>query len=109
MKKSSSVKLPKNEILEAIELFSRSVDQKFEKIDQQFDKIDQRFNKIEATMVTKEYLDEKMDEQKSELEKMIRGTDDKLKMVSKKLTSKKIFTPQDHQEILRLKPFAETI
>lgn len=45
--------------------------------------MDRRFDKIESTMVTKEYLDEKIDEQAADLQKMMRGTDDKVKMVSK--------------------------
>jgi dihydroxyacetone kinase-like predicted kinase len=101
MEKSSST-ISKNEILEAIEIFSNSVSEKFEKMDE-------RLNKIESNMVTKEYLDQKIDETRVDLEKMIRGTDDKVKLVSEKLTTKKVFTAKDHKDILRLRPFAETI
>lgn len=101
MEKSSST-ISKNEILEAIEIFSNSVSEKFEKMDE-------RLNKIESNMVTKEYLDQKIDETRVDLEKMIRGTDDKVKLVSEKLTTKKVFTLDDHKDVLRLRPFAETI
>jgi hypothetical protein len=108
MEKSSST-ISKNEILEAIEMFSNSVSEKFEKIDQRFEIMDKRLNKIESNMVTKEYLDQKIDETKADIEKMIRGTDDKVKLISEKLTTKKVFTANDRQDILRLRPFAETI
>ncbi len=115
MKKDSS-SISKNEILEAIEIFSNAVNEKFEKIDVKFEKmdhkiekIDERLNKIQSQMLTKEYLDEKLDGSKIDLEKMIRGTDDKVKLVSKKLTTKKVFTLDDHKDVLRLRPFAETI
>lgn len=41
-------------------------DQRFEIIDQRLDRIDQRLNGVELDMVTKDYLDQKLDELRQE-------------------------------------------
>ena len=43
------------------------VDKRFDGVDKRFDGIDKRLNKIEATMVTKDYLDDKFADFKAEL------------------------------------------
>ena len=64
---------------------------------------------IKATMVTKEYLSEKLAEHSDEPIKFIKGTDDKVKTVVQKLKDKNIFSSNDQNDILRMKPFAGTI
>lgn len=81
------------EILDAINKFSTRMDRKFLKIEQKFDKVDQRLSKVDqrlckveknvtkinATMVTKEYLDDKLADQYSDLVLLMRKEDDRIK------------------------------
>src|SRR3989339_2153871 len=96
----------KQEILAAINQFSTVVDQKFESIDRRFDAIDQRFNaidqrfdviesrinRIEATMVTKDYLDEKLADLRGDLVVLIRKEDSKFKTLVKILSDKNLIS-----------------
>ena len=57
--------MPKHEptttdVLEAIHIFSSAVDERFNKIDQRFEKVEDNIKVIKSTMVTKDYLDEKL-------------------------------------------------
>ena len=58
-----------HEILEAIQTFSSSVDQRF-------DRVDQRLDRVEATMVTKDYLDEKLADLRGDLVVLTRKEDE---------------------------------
>lgn len=43
------------------------IESRFEKIDKKFEEIDKRFDKIEKTMVTKDYLDERIADLRGDL------------------------------------------
>ncbi|MFA6534121.1 MAG: hypothetical protein WCT37_03030 [Patescibacteria group bacterium] len=90
------------EILEAIGEFSN-------KMDGELGVIKSDITHIKATMVTKDYLDHKMAEQKGDLTVLIRKEDSKLKTVVSKLTAKKVFSPTDRAEVFALEPFPETM
>jgi hypothetical protein len=94
------------EILEAINRLSEHTDRQFAEMRQEFTK---ELASIKTNMITKEYLDEKLSDHLAMPEKLVRGTDDKVKIVAQKLTDKKVFTTADQQEILMMKPFAGTV
>jgi hypothetical protein len=81
----------KYEILEAINKLSEHMDQQFAEVRQELAKkaTTEELATVKATMVTKEYLDEKLAEHHDEPIKFVKGTDDKVKLVSQKLTEKK--------------------
>lgn len=105
----------KEEILEAISTFSDHVDQKFDQIDRHFEQVDQRFeqvdqrfeqidqrldridgrldksdgrlDRIEATMVTKDYLDDKLADLRGDLIMNDRRLDEKINVLADHLES----------------------
>jgi hypothetical protein len=56
-----------HEILEALNAFASSVDNRFDCLETRMDKIELRLTKVETTMVTKGYLDDKLADLKSDL------------------------------------------
>ena len=104
----------KNEILEAINEFSSKVDERFDKVDERFDKVDERFDKVEgeissikASMVTKDYLDEKMADLRGDLVVLMRKEDTKVGKLIEILKRRKIITEAEEKEILSMEPFAK--
>jgi len=99
---------------ESIEQRFEKIDQRFEKIDLRFNKIDQRFDKIEsnvstikATMVTKEYLDDKMFDLRGDLVSLVRKEDRKLAAVVDELVKRDVFDDATAHRIFELEPFAK--
>ena len=97
------------EILEAINNFASSVDNRFFGMDQRFEQVEQRLSGIEAEMVTKDYLDERLADLRGDLVSVIRGEDKKIKKVVDILASKRLFSEKDKSGIYKMKPFIEKI
>ena len=102
------------DILEAIHSFSSDVDEKFMKIDKRFEKIDKRFEKIEtdvkiikSTMVTKDYLDEKLSDLRGDLTVLIRKEDNKVKELVNILVKKKVMSEKEKEKLFKMEPFAQ--
>jgi hypothetical protein len=78
-------KEPTNQdILDVLQAFAGSVDSRFEEINK-------RFEKIETTMVTKEYLDDKLFEVRGEIANLGRRHDRKLEIVVNELVKRNVF------------------
>ncbi len=92
--------LTNQDIIEAIGEFSNRVDGRF-------DKIEQRLNRVESTMVTKEYLDEKMADQRGDLTILMRKEDTKVRALTELLCQKKIITPEEQKRLLGMEPFPQ--
>jgi len=90
----------KNEILEAVNEFSSKVDERFDKVDERFDNLEGKVGKIEATMVTKDYLDEKMADLRGDLVVLMRKEDTKVVKLIEILKRRKIITEIEEKEIL---------
>jgi len=80
----------KNEILSAINTFAESVDRRFESIDQRFDRMEGRIGKIEGTVVTKDYLGEKLSDLRGDLVILVRKEDNKMNKLIDILTHKQV-------------------
>ena len=81
------------------------VDKRFENIDKRFDGIDKRFDKIESSMVTKDYLDEKLADLRGDLVVLMRKEDAKLKTLVEILRKNKIISDQESTQVLAMEPF----
>jgi len=90
----------KNEILEAINEFSS-------KVDERFDKVEGEISSIKASMVTKDYLDEKMADLRGDLVVLMRKEDTKVGKLIEILKRRKIITEIEEKEILSMEPFAK--
>ncbi len=98
------------EILSAINAFSTNVNERFEKIDERFEKIDERFEKAEGkmtTLVTKDYLDEKMADLRGDLVVLMRKEDTKLLKLVDILKNRKVISESEEKQILSLEPFSK--
>ncbi|MBU1131785.1 hypothetical protein KKC32_00845 [Patescibacteria group bacterium] len=82
------------------------VDEKFKSVDERFDSLDSRLKKVESTMVTKDYLDDKLADLRGDLVVMMRKEDTKLKTLVEILEEKNLLTETDKQKIFSLEPFA---
>ena len=101
------VKEATGQILEAIGHFSNVVDGRLNRADGRFDKIDQRLDKIEATMVTKDFLTEKLSDLKGDLAILVRKEDHKLAELVKVLEERKVLSDADVKRILAMEPFPQ--
>jgi len=97
----------KNEIIEVINEFSSRVDERFDKVDKRFDNLEGRVGKIEATMVTKDYLDEKLADLRGDLVVLMRKEDTKVGKLIEILKRRKVITEIEVKEILSMEPFAK--
>lgn len=103
-------------ILEALNKFSAHNDERLAEIKQRLTRVEAevgvlktKVTTIKATMVTKEYLDEKLAEHPDEPFTFVKSTDDKVKTVVQKLKDKKVFSTSDQNNILSMKPFAGVV
>ncbi len=115
----------KDEILEAISLFSTAMDEKFLHLEKRIDGletkvegIDGRLSTLESDMslvkatiatqmVTKDYLDDKMEDLRVELGGGLRKVDEKDTALVHELRESKFVSPVSAQRIEALSPFAK--
>jgi len=83
------------------------VDKRFDGVDKRFDGIEKRLTKVEATMVTKDYLDDKLADLKGDLTVLMRKEDTKLKALIEILKARKVITPEDQEKIMAMEPFPD--
>lgn len=95
------------DVLEAVNEFSTKVDEKFVKVDEKFIEVGKRFDKIEATMVTKDYLDNKLADLRGDLVVLTRKEDTKVGRLIEILKKHKIISEAETKEILSMEPFAK--
>ena len=63
--------------------------------------------KIKATMVTKDYLDEKMADLRGDLVVLMRKEDNKVRKLLDILQKRKVISSKETKEILAMEPFPE--
>lgn len=80
---------------------------RFDKMDSRFDKVGGRLDKIESTMVTKDYLDEKIADLRGDLVVMMRKEDTKVVKLVEVLKRHKVISDSEEREILSMEPFAK--
>ena len=84
------------------------VDQRFEEVDKRFDEVDKRFTRIEATLVTKDYLDDKIADLRGDLVLLARKGNTKLSTLIDRLVEEKSLDPKVAHQILLMEPFPQT-
>jgi len=108
------------EVLETVNTFATHVDsdlfvikERLDKIDSKVETLDKRVvtldkdvNHIKNTMVTKDYLDDKLADQKGEIVELIRAEDHKVVMLVEELQHTKVVSAPAAKKILGLKTFA---
>jgi hypothetical protein len=109
------------EILEAVNNFSTAVDKRFDGIDNRLDSMDNRLDSmdnrlgnmdgrltaVEATMVTKDYLDEKLADLRGDLVVLVRKEDNKFGALITELLKEKVLSQDAAKRILSMEPFPQ--
>lgn len=88
------------ELGEAIHMFANHVDNRF-------DRVEGDITQIKSTMVTKDYLDEKLGDLRGDMTVLIRKEDNKVKALVEVLVEKKVLDKADQKRIYSLEPFAQ--
>lgn len=70
-------------------------------------KMGKQFMEIKATMVTKDYLDEKLADLRGDLVVLMRKEDRKLKTLIEILKERKVISRKDEEKILAMEPFPQ--
>ncbi len=110
-----------SEVLESVNGLSTNIDERFEGIDKRFDAVDKRFDgidkrfermetrltKIEATMVTKDYLDDKLADLRGDLVVLMRKEDRKVAALVEVLLTRKVISNEDAKTILAMELFPQ--
>lgn len=91
LKKKSTTSI--DDVLSAINTFAEDTNQKFKSIDQ-------RFDKIGSTMVTKDYLDDKLSDLKINMLGTVDKKDKKVNTLIKVLDNKKIINKKEVKLIM---------
>jgi len=98
-----------SEILEAINNFATNTEGRFQGVENNFQDMEGRFKGIEkeitaikATMVTKDYLDDKLSDLKGDLVVLMRKEDAKLCGLVDLLKNKKVISEEEAKNILAM-------
>lgn len=83
------------------------IDKRFDGIDKRFEGIDKRFDKIEATMVTKDYLDDKLCDLRDDLTRLMFKGDVKLKSLVSTLHRRKVIPLSEKKRLFEMEPFSQ--
>ncbi len=89
-----------SEILEAINSFANKTEQRFQNIESDL-------STVKSTMVTKDYLDDKLTDLRGDLVVMLRKEDTKLKTLMDILKNKKLISEEEIKTVNALEPFPQ--
>lgn len=97
----------KNEILEAINNFSTSIDGKISNMQSDITSIKSEIGWIKSNMVTKDFLDEKIADLRGDLVVLVRKEDTKLLKLVDILKERKLISAEEATVVLSMEPFAK--
>ncbi|PWB38392.1 MAG: hypothetical protein C3F02_03495 [Parcubacteria group bacterium] len=96
------------EILEAIETLADHTDHRFLHLENELSGVKNDLSGVRGFLtrvVTKDYLDEKLQDLRGDLMLIIRTEDKKIGSVIKLLENRKVITKKDYRSLLALEPF----
>jgi len=98
------------EILEAMNQFATTVQGNFTKIDERFEGIESNIKDMKRTMttlVTMDYLDEKLADLRGDMVVLTRKEDSKLRELVNILREKNLLNDQDVKRLITMEPFPQ--
>lgn len=111
-KDSHDLRKDSHDLITTMAQFAQNVEDRFNGIDNRLDGVDSKFegiiprlNRLESLMVTKDYLDDKLADLRSDLGLPIRQTNIKVHTLTDELADKKVFNNTKAKEIKSLPPF----
>ena len=96
------------EILNTINDFANHTEKKFDNLEGRFDNLEGEVNTIKTTMVTKDYLDDKLSDLRGDLVVLMRKEDKKVKALIDILRERQVLTDEDVKKILSMEPFPQS-
>ena len=100
-------KITNEDLLAVINESFTDLEKRFIGIDKRFEGIDKRFDKIEATMVTKDYLDDKLCDLRDDLTRLMFKEDVKLKSLVNTLHRRRVIPLSEKKRLFNMEPFAQ--
>ncbi len=97
------------EILNSVNEFATQTEKRFDGVESRIGGVESRLDKIESTMVTKDYLDEKLADLRGDLVVLMRKEDTKVKALIEILKERKVLTDEDVKKILSMEPFPQNL
>ncbi|MDP3900171.1 MAG: hypothetical protein Q8Q23_03770 [bacterium] len=101
-KRVDSIEDTNTEILQAVNNFATATEERWQENDKRWQENDGRLTRVEATMVTKDYLDDKLADLKGDIITVIRKEDTKLKTLVNILEKRKTLTADEVKQILSM-------
>jgi len=96
-----------NKIDDLITITKNSFEEQDKRIDKKFAEQDKKINSLKQTMVTKDYLDEKLSDLRGDLVVLTRKEDTKIKTLVNILSRNNTISEKDKEEIMAMEPFPE--
>ncbi len=103
----SALETKTDNILTAINDFATDTEKRFQGIENRFGTMETKVTRIDATMVTKDYLDDKLADLRGDLVVIVRKEDTKVSALLKLLQAKKLLSPKETGKILSMEPFPQ--
>ncbi|MFA5317924.1 MAG: hypothetical protein WC323_00395 [Patescibacteria group bacterium] len=100
--KVSEIEKSNNELMEVINTFAANTENRFQGMEKEI-------IAIKATMVTKDYLDDKLSDLKGDLVVLMRKEDAKLCGLVDLLKNKKVISEEEAKNILAMQPFPQLV
>jgi hypothetical protein len=91
---------------EMIKEFSTNVDQRFDRVEGRLDRLEGKVGQMGASMVTKDYLDDKLAEHGSRYGEQIRKTNGKIEILTDSLVAEKSLSAKAAKRVTTAEPFA---
>ena len=90
-----------------IDTLAGMMKKEFDGIGSRFDNVESEIKIIKATMVTKDYLDDKLADLRGDLVVLMRKEDTKVGKLIDVLKRRKVISEEETKEILSMEPFAK--
>lgn len=96
-----------DDVLDAVNTLSSHMEERFDDVEQRMTGVEQRITRIETTMVTKDYLDDKLYDLRGDLVVLMRKEDKKVQSLVELLHSKKVISEEEAKHILSMDLFPQ--
>lgn len=104
-----AVEKSQQDILETMNAFATDTETRLLRVESKITNIDSRLTRVESTMVTKEYLDDKLTDIRGDLVLLARKGNKKLETVIEELVTSRVLKRAVADRILAMEPFAQRV
>ena len=98
-----------DDLTEAIQDFAAHTEERFNKLESEMETVTSEVRTIKATMVTKDYLDDKLADLHGDLVVLMRKEDTKVKTLVDILETHNVISESEVKKILSMEPFPQVL